>query len=175
MSSAGPSSSRLSAALSDPPAAFAPRAPSPIEAFPVPPPDFAIEDNDGPELPDRFYQTLELTRAAAATSRQYDSAKTRTDLISEFKRVFDDKAPYDWQVDVTEAIVLGLDCIVIAGTGAGKTMPFMMPLLADKTGRGIVIIVSPLSELEKDQVRTFFMHICVLKMTKNLATGGPLP
>ena len=30
---------------------------------------------------------------------------------------------YDWQLDVSEALLLGLDCTVIAGTGAGKTMP----------------------------------------------------
>jgi bloom syndrome protein len=45
---------------------------------------------------------------------------------------------------------LGLDLVVIAGTGAGKTMPFMMPLLLDKKK---VIIVSPLKVLQADQVR----------------------
>ena len=42
--------------------------------------------------------------------------------------------PYSWQLDVTEAIFLGLDPVVIAGTGAGKTMPFMMPLLQQEAG-----------------------------------------
>ena len=27
--------------------------------------------------------------------------------------------PYDWQVDVTEVLLLGLDCIVIAAAGIG--------------------------------------------------------
>ncbi|KAJ7506438.1 hypothetical protein B0H11DRAFT_1707242, partial [Mycena galericulata] len=39
------------------------------------------------------------------------------------------KPPYDWQIEVAEALILGLDAVVIAGTGAGKTIPFMMPLL----------------------------------------------
>lgn len=37
--------------------------------------------------------------------------------------------PYEWQLDVAEAIVLGIDTVVIAGTGSGKTIPFMLPLL----------------------------------------------
>lgn len=54
-------------------------------------------------------------------------------IIDEFTRVFDGRQPYDWQIDVTEAILLCIDCMVIAGTGAGKTMPFVMPLLLDET------------------------------------------
>ena len=57
---------------------------------------------------------------------------------------------YDWQLDVAEAIILGLYSIVIAGTGSGKTMPFMMPLLMDPTKK--IIIISPLKVLELDQV-----------------------
>ncbi|KAI9568649.1 hypothetical protein HD554DRAFT_2021831, partial [Boletus coccyginus] len=40
------------------------------------------------------------------------------------------KQPYDSRLDVAEALLTGLDCVLIAGTGADKTMPFMMPLLA---------------------------------------------
>ena len=45
------------------------------------------------------------------------------------KRVFDSRSPYPWQLDMAKAIMLGLDCIVIAGTGAGKTIPFVLPFL----------------------------------------------
>ena len=38
--------------------------------------------------------------------------------------------------------MLGLDSVVITGMGAGKTMPFMMPLLLDNKKK--VIIISPL-------------------------------
>jgi hypothetical protein len=34
-------------------------------------------------------------------------------------------------MDVTEAALLGISCVVIAGTGAGKTLPLVMPLLMD--------------------------------------------
>jgi superfamily II DNA helicase RecQ len=64
-----------------------------------------------------------------------------------------------WQVDICEAILLGLDCILIAPTGAGKTMPFIMPLLVDKTCRKMVIIISPLNELEYDQVRSLDLQV----------------
>ena len=60
------------------------------------------------------------------------------------------KTPYDWQLDVTEAILLGLDSMVIAGTGSGKTIPFMLPLLAHP--EKMVIIISPLKVLQRDQV-----------------------
>ena len=48
--------------------------------------------------------------------------------------------------------MLGLDCVVIAGTGSGKTMPFWMPLLLDKNRDKMVVVISPLNELEAEQV-----------------------
>ena len=35
--------------------------------------------------------------------------------------------PHEWQLDITETLLLGVDDtnIVIAGTGLGKTIPFM--------------------------------------------------
>ena len=60
---------------------------------------------------------------------------------------------YDWQVDVSEALLLGLDCSVIAGTGAGKTMPFVMPLFVESNK--IIIVISPLNALEEDQASRF--------------------
>lgn len=70
--------------------------------------------------------------------------------------------PHDWQLDVAEAVLLGLDTVLIAGTGCGKTLPFVLPLFADKTGYSKVIIVSTLNELEKEQVsgymRTIISH-----------------
>jgi ATP-dependent helicase YprA (DUF1998 family) len=54
---------------------------------------------------------------------------------------------------MSEAIILGLNSVVIVGTGAGKTMPFMMPLLLDKVKK--VVIVSPLKVLQADQVCIF--------------------
>lgn len=57
---------------------------------------------------------------------------------------------HEWQVDMGEALHLGLDCSMIAGTGAGKTMPFVMPLFVESDK--MIIIISPLNALEEDQV-----------------------
>jgi ATP-dependent helicase YprA (DUF1998 family) len=88
----------------------------------------------------------------AFKKRGYQSASTRATLHAEFCRRNPGKVPYPWQVDVGEALYLGLDCSVIAGTGAGKTMPFVMPLFLDP--KKIVVIISPLKALEEDQVNT---------------------
>ncbi|KAI0696951.1 P-loop containing nucleoside triphosphate hydrolase protein, partial [Cytidiella melzeri] len=53
------------------------------------------------------------------------------------------------------ALLLGLDSVLIASTGAGKTLPFALPLLADNTGLSKIIIVSTLNELERDQAERF--------------------
>ena len=74
-----------------------------------------------------------VLQAARDHSSDYSSETTRKNLVTAFKKAFHGLEPYDWQLDVTEAILLGLDCVVIAGTGSGKTMPFAMPLLVDKT------------------------------------------
>ncbi|KIJ32948.1 hypothetical protein M422DRAFT_183840, partial [Sphaerobolus stellatus SS14] len=85
----------------------------------------------------------------------YDSKGVRARLQDAFKLKSGGKEPYDWQVNVTEAILLGLDCMVIAGTGSGQTMSFVMPLFLEENKNKIVIILSPLNELERDQARWF--------------------
>ena len=95
---------------------------------------------------------LKKTRAEAKENAGYDSANTRRQLTAEFKKRCGGNAPYKWQLDVTEAILLGLDTIVMAGTGAGKTMPFVMPLFLDTTKKKKVIVISTLNALEEDQV-----------------------
>jgi ATP-dependent helicase YprA (DUF1998 family) len=102
---------------------------------------------------------VKASRNAAKLSTGYDFEKTRATICKTFSEACGGKEPYPWQVDVCEAILLGLDCIVIAPTGAGKTMPFIMPLLVDKTCRKMVIIISPLNELEYDQVRSLDLQV----------------
>ncbi|KAI0710336.1 P-loop containing nucleoside triphosphate hydrolase protein [Cerioporus squamosus] len=97
---------------------------------------------------------LDRARARAADKHAYKSEELRTEVRRALLEACG-KEPYDWQLDVTEALLLGLDTAVIAGTGAGKTMPFVMPLLIDKTKKKKVIIISPLNELELDQARRF--------------------
>ena len=102
----------------------------------------------------RSYNLLEDARLTASTTTEgseaaYDSRKTRS-AVTQLFEARSGKTPYDWQLDVTKAILLGLDSVVIAGTGSGKTIPFMLPLLAHP--EKIVIIISPLKVLQQDQV-----------------------
>ncbi|KAI0629149.1 P-loop containing nucleoside triphosphate hydrolase protein [Trametes polyzona] len=100
------------------------------------------------------YAVLQAARdAAAASTRKYDSNATRKKLIEEFGARTGGKAPYDWQLDVAEALLLGVDCTVIAGTGSGKTMPFVMPTFIER--EKIYFVISPLNALEKDQAGRF--------------------
>jgi ATP-dependent helicase YprA (DUF1998 family) len=68
------------------------------------------------------------------------------------------KALYEWQLDVAEAFSLGLDVLLLAGTGAGKTSPFMVPLLVDP--KKTLLIVSPLKLLQDDQVSFSSLLVC---------------
>ncbi|GLB41684.1 putative P-loop containing nucleoside triphosphate hydrolase protein [Lyophyllum shimeji] len=101
----------------------------------------------------RSTANLEKAREGAKAARGYCSATTRAKLSEEFSARMNQRRPYDWQVDVAEALILGLDCTVIAGTGAGKTMPFVMPLFVEP--KKVVIIISPLNALEEDQRSRF--------------------
>ena len=97
----------------------------------------------------RSYKNLDNARQAAATNNTYNSPDTRKRLTELFRARFGGDL-HDWQLDVTEAILLGLDTILIAGTGSGKTMPFMMPLLLDDKKK--VLVLSPLKILQEEQV-----------------------
>ena len=99
---------------------------------------------------EKFARILQKARDEALKSRGYQSAPTRAKLHTEFSICNAGMVPYGWQTDVAEALLLGLDCSVIAGTGAGKTMPFVMPLFVDP--EKVMVIISPLNALEEDQV-----------------------
>jgi bloom syndrome protein len=93
---------------------------------------------------------LQQAREKARKKARYNSEATRRDLARLFEESFK-KPAYEWQIGVTEAFLLGLDVVLIAGTGAGKTMPFMMPLLLHREKYSLII--SPLKVLQEDQVR----------------------
>jgi len=107
------------------------------------------------EIYKRSYAVLEAARKSAAKAKGYDSALWRDQLSKNFcdHVGFD---PYPWQLDATESILLALDTIVIAGIGSGKTMPFVMPLLADK-GK-MAIVISPLKILQDKHVPIIFVR-----------------
>jgi bloom syndrome protein len=95
---------------------------------------------------------LEKTRKSAEENDDYDSAKARADMAAVFFTRFG-RQPYDWQLDVAECFLLKLDSLVIAGTGTGKTIPFMLPLLINPAK--YVLIISPLKVLQHDQVSAY--------------------
>ncbi|KIJ30142.1 hypothetical protein M422DRAFT_268388 [Sphaerobolus stellatus SS14] len=75
----------------------------------------------------------------------------RTKIKEEMNKILPHIAPHEWQLDDGEAVSLGLDTILVAGSGAGKTLPFVMPLLANKGPRKKILIISPLNVLQEDQ------------------------
>ena len=114
--------------------------------------------------------TLKNAREAALKDRNYDSEGTRQTMSQKLKDVFNGRSPYDWQLDAAESLILGLDCVVVAGTGAGKTIPFMLPLLLHDSRNKVVLIISPLNALEMDQVR-FSLTVPALYTSANPKTA----
>ena len=90
---------------------------------------------------------LEQTCTDAAKSWGYDSDHTRAEMTHIFSEQSSGYVPYPWQLDVSKAFLLGLNCVVIAGTGAGKMTPFLLPLLVPEKNKKIIII-SPLKALQ---------------------------
>lgn len=58
--------------------------------------------------------------------------------------------PREFQLRSSLAIISGQDCLVDAGTGSGKTLCVILPMLADSIG--ITITISPLKRLQTAQV-----------------------
>ncbi|THU89188.1 P-loop containing nucleoside triphosphate hydrolase protein [Dendrothele bispora CBS 962.96] len=104
-------------------------------------------------------------------TRGYNSTDTRNLMQATFTQKFG-KPAYDWQLNVSEALILGLDCIVVAGTGSGKTIPFMLPLLGDDHFR--ILVISPLKILQQDQAnpRTAMSAIFFCKQVTRFAKLG---
>ena len=97
--------------------------------------------------------SYKLLSDARAKKEGYDSQATRHTLSNSVTALCPAITPYDWQIDLAEALTLGLDATVIAGTGSGKTLPWAMPLLLEENCDRICLVVSPLNELEADHVR----------------------
>ena len=100
---------------------------------------------------------LQVARDAALKDRGYNSERTRLIMGQKLCEVFDGRCPYDWQLDAAEALLLGLDCVVVAGTGAGKMIPFALPLFAQESWNKLILILSPLNALETDQVSSLWL------------------
>jgi len=97
--------------------------------------------------------SYDLLSEARAKRDGYNSQATRRTLSDAVTALCPAITPYDWQLDLAEALTLGLDATVIAGTGSGKTLPWALPLLLEHNRDRICLVISPLNELEADHVR----------------------
>ena len=100
------------------------------------------------KIRERSYKNL--SKARESRGEKFDSKKVRSELVTLVKEKFRNREPRTWQLDVAEALILSLNTVVIAPTGAGKTLPFFMPILLYP--KKIMIIISPLIALQNDQV-----------------------
>lgn len=120
----------------------------------------------------RSYALLDAARKRAKEEMGYDSAEARR-IMTELCVLHSTGkiTPHDWQLDIAECLVLGIDRALIAPTGSGKTIAFMLPLFYwqgseqekedrdkakgkanQKTNPKVLIILSPLNTLEANQV-----------------------
>lgn len=107
---------------------------------------------NGEAVPVTRYDSSRILEEARRSKQGYDSDATREALTNAVRAAFNENSPHDFQLDVAEALTLGLDVTVVAGTGSGKTLPWAMPLLLDENkGRGCLVI-SPLKALQADHV-----------------------
>ncbi|KAJ3517583.1 hypothetical protein NMY22_g13931 [Coprinellus aureogranulatus] len=100
---------------------------------------------------DLGYKNLQAARDEKK-GEGYDSTEDRALMAKKFEEKFGAPAR-NWQLVVCEAICLNLDCVMIAGTGEGKTIPFQLPAFRDKKYK--VHVLSPSKFLQEDQVRRF--------------------
>ena len=105
-----------------------------------------------PNDPGTRSYSFKILEEARRSKRGYNSQATREALTNVVKAVFNQNTPHDFQLDVAEAIILGLDATVIAGTGSGKTLPWVMPLLLDENRERACLVISPLKALQVDHV-----------------------
>jgi hypothetical protein len=85
-----------------------------------------------------LYANLAAARQKASDDHKYDTQSTRSFLQERFTCKFG-KPAHSWQLAAAEAVLLKLDCIVIAGMSAGKTVPVMLILLQDWTKAALII------------------------------------
>jgi ATP-dependent helicase YprA (DUF1998 family) len=100
-------------------------------------------------------------------------ALSDADLRAELERNTRDATeliPHAFQLDAVIALWRNRDLIVIAGTGRGKTLAFVMPCFLSKMVT--VVVISPLNALMDDQVSLTFGS---LKIAQCTSEGSSIP
>lgn len=98
-------------------------------------------------------KSLEILYAKRRATAGYSSDSTMRTLVERVENRPNGKSPYAWQNYCAEASILGLCSVIIAPTGAGKTLPPAMPLfLHDSAKDAKLLVISPLIELMFNQV-----------------------
>jgi superfamily II DNA helicase RecQ len=84
-------------------------------------------------------------------------------ILAQFEQV-----PRDWQLEAGLQMLRGEDLMLVARTAAGKSMVFKIVAMAARLAglHGCVIVICPLKEVEKDQVRKQVnrMQMCTHKV-----------
>jgi ATP-dependent helicase YprA (DUF1998 family) len=102
----------------------------------------------------RSEKNMQRARIVAMMNKGFNREEWR-DLAAECVKKATGYDAYSHQLNTGEALALGMDCLVVAGTGTGKTMAFTLPVMMAKEGEWrMVWVFSPLKELQWDQVRT---------------------
>ncbi|MCX6117749.1 MAG: RecQ family ATP-dependent DNA helicase [Proteobacteria bacterium] len=80
-----------------------------------------------------------------------DSSKVTTQLQQTLHEKFGFATFRDHQLEVCEAAAMGSDVLLVMPTGAGKSLCYQLPAIADQSGRCLVI--TPLVALMEDQAQ----------------------
>ena len=97
-----------------------------------------------------IHELLPNMPSALSQVRKYKEDEVDLSVLSEKAFQIFGKHPFQWQLEAAKNILCGKDVIIDVGTGCGKTMCFVLPLLLHETDIGINI--SPLSALMIEQV-----------------------
>jgi superfamily II DNA/RNA helicase len=74
------------------------------------------------------------------------------------------KQPCKWQLEAVMAQLKGDDVIVVAPTGLGKTLAFIIPLLLDP--KRVIILITPLNQLAIQHAQSFMaLNISAISLT----------
>ena len=101
----------------------------------------------------------DVLKNARKSRFSYDADTTQELLTTTVKLAFKGNEPCKFQLDTVEALILGLNVMAIAGTGSGKTLPWVMPLLLEENKTKTVLVISPLKAPQADHVRFHFTEM----------------